>query len=336
MNQLLAEPSHLSILQDSDRYRLSTIAQPTSTAPGTVLIEAGTIAQHIYLILEGSLNIILPSFGSEPFMTLGSGEIVGETSLLDENPSPITIVVGETSQILALPKQALIRALKDDPDFSARFHNLLAINLSERLRQLSKAMAIRNIKEGEPLRKVLLFFATLNDSDVAWLVANGTSQKSTTNTILIEQNQAVPAVYLLLDGTLGIYININNQEKFLATRVKGDLLGEMSFIDGGNASATVKALEHTWVLAIPQPQLAAKLKADEGFATRFYRAIAQIMFNRCQDLFSRAQVSHQAVSAVGSYLSEDIEIEDEIDFDVLDGTAIAGTRFDWMIQQLRR
>jgi bacteriocin-type transport-associated protein len=336
MNSVLLTPNHLHILQDSDRFRLNAIAQPTTYEPGTVLIEAGSTSQYIYLTLEGSLNLILPPFGQDPFMTLGAGEILGETSLLEENASPVTVTVGQTAQVLALPRQALLQALKDDRDFSARFHNLLAINLSERLRQLSKAMAQRNIKEGEPLRKVLLFFATLNDSDVAWLVANGTAQKTSNDTILIQQDQPVPAVYLLLDGTLGIYININNQEKFLATRIKGDILGEMSFIDGGTASATVKALEHTWILAIPQPQLATKLKADEGFASRFYRAIAQIMFNRCQDLLIRANFSHQTASSTSSYLSEDIEIEDEIDFDVLDGTAIAGTRFDWLIQQLRR
>jgi bacteriocin-type transport-associated protein len=258
--------------------------------------------------------------------------------LLDNDPALVSIAVTDNTEILAIPIPQLAAQLERDRNFSARFHNLLAINLSERLRKLSKAMAIRNINEGEPLRKVLLVFATLNDSDVAWMAANGISEKAATSSILIQQDQPVPAVYLLLDGTLGVYINIGNngsvQEKELATRVKGDILGEMSFIDGGMASATVRALEHTWVLAIPQPKLAAKLAADGGFAGRFYRALAQIMFNRCQDLLIRANISHH--TSTTSYLSEDIEIEDEIDFDVLDGTAIAGTRFEWMIQQLRR
>jgi len=340
MNHPLIDLARLRVLQESDLGCLTAIAQPTVYAPGTVLIQSGTISDFIYLNLSGSLDILLPqSAPTEPLMTLGVGEIVGETSLLDDNPSHITVTVAESAELLALPKEALKQQLQRDRSFSARFHNLLAINLSERLRKLSKAMAIRNIKEGEPLRKVLLVFATLNDSDVAWMVANGTSQKAPTGNALIQQDHPVPAVYLLLDGTLGIYINIGSngvvQEKELATRVKGDIVGEMSFIDGGNASATVKALENTWVLAIPQPKLAAKLAEDGAFAGRFYRAIAQIMFNRCQDLLIRATVSHHTTNTV-SFLSEEVEIEDEIDFDVLDGTAIAGTRFDWMIQQLRR
>lgn len=339
MNQPLSNLPPLRILQESDLIWLNTIAQPTTYAPGTILLHEGKVPEFIYLNLTGSLEMSLPQpDATQPLMTLGAGEILGETSLLDTNPSPVTITAATSCEILALPKTTLIQQLERDRAFSARFHNLLAINLSERLRQLSKAMAIRNIKEGEPLRKVLLVFATLNDSDVAWMVANGTSEKAPTGSILIQQDQSVPAVYLLLDGTLGIYINVDNngatQEKQLATRIKGDILGEMSFIDGGSASATVKALEHTWVLAIPQSKLAAKLAADGSFAGRFYRAIAQIMFNRCQDLFTRATVHHTISTA--DFLSEDIEIEDEIDFDVLDGTAIAGTRFDWVIHQLRR
>jgi CRP-like cAMP-binding protein len=338
MNQSLTNLPPLHVLQESDIACLSAIAQPITPTPGTILLHQGEVSEFVYLSLAGSFEMSLPQPGAtQPLMTLEGGEIFGETALLDTNPSPVTITVTALCKILALPKKALSQQLERDRDFSARFHNLLAINLSERLRQLSKAMAIRHIKEGEPLRKVLLVFATLNDSDVAWMVANGTSEKIPTGSILIQQDQSVPAVYLLLDGTLGIYINIDNngstQDKQLAIRIKGDILGEMSFIDGGAASATVKALEHTWVLAIPQSKLAAKLAADGSFAGRFYRAIAQIMFNRCQDLFTRATIHHTTSTA--DFLSEDIEIEDEIDFDVLDGTAIAGTRFAWVIHQLQ-
>jgi hypothetical protein len=89
------------------------------------------------------------------------------------------------------------------------------------------------------------------------------------------------------------------------------------------------------VLAIPQKVLANKLKEDQGFASRFYQAIAQIMSTQCQDLLLRGGVSSFNASQA-ELLSADIEVEDEIDLDVLEGTAIAGTRFEWMIQQLLR
>lgn len=340
MNQMLADLTQLRVLQESDLTWLTSIAQPTLYPPGTLLVAQGKQSESMYLCLKGALSVQLSQSGGSPqdLLPILAGELTGEMFLLDNDPASVSIAVVEPTELLEIPIPKLVEHLKRDRAFAARFYQFLAINLSERLRKLSKAMAIRNIKEGEPLRKVLLVFATLNDTDVAWMVAHGVSEKSAKGHILIQQDQPVPAVYLLLDGTLGIYLNIANngstQEKELATRVKGDILGEMSFIDGGMASATVKALEHTWVLAIPQNQLAAKLAQDSGFAGRFYQAIAEIMFNRCQDLLLRANTNHQ--TGMADFLSKDIEIEDEIDFDVLDGTAIAGTRFDWMIQQLRR
>jgi bacteriocin-type transport-associated protein len=186
---------------------------------------------------------------------------------------------------------------------------------------------------------VLVVFATLNDSDIAWMVANGVAEKAAPGSALIQQEQAVPAVYLLLEGMLGIYVSIPQNatvvEKEIAKRVKGEILGEMSFVDGGVASASVKSLEKAWVLALPQKKLAAKFKEDRGFAERFYRSLALILSNRYLDLLVRGSLADSRQSSV-EMLSEDIEVEDELDLDLLERTAIAGSRFDWMIQQLRR
>ncbi len=337
VKELLSNFPHFRVLQDQDFDWLNSVTQQKIYQPGTVLIEEGKPATSIYICLSGNLAMMQSQQDTtQQLTTFSNGELVGETSLLDNQVAATTIIVTEPSELLVLPKQGLIDYIKQDSDFAARFYHLLAINLSDRLRKLTKLMAIQNIKEGEPLRKVLVVFATLSDSDIAWMVANGVAKKATLGTALIEQEQAVPAVYLLLEGTLGIYININNngsvQEKEVAKRVKGDILGEMSFVDGGVASASVKTLENAWVLALPQATLTAKFKEDRGFAGRFYRSLALILSNRCLDLLSRAGISNQHIEL----LSEDIEVEDELDFDVLEGTAIAGKRFDWMIQQLRR
>nr|MDZ8056738.1 hypothetical protein [Nostoc sp. EkiNYC01] len=74
-------------------------------------------------------------------------------------------------------------------DFAASFYHLLSINLSERLRKLTNLMGKQNIREGEPLRKVLVVFAVLNDSDISWMVANGRAEKAALNTVLIQQNR---------------------------------------------------------------------------------------------------------------------------------------------------
>jgi bacteriocin-type transport-associated protein len=260
----------------------------------------------------------------EELITFSPGEIIGENLLLDQQAA--TVTVKEPAELLVLPQEQLTKRLAQNREFAARFYHLLSICLSERLRKLTKLMANRNVKEGEPLRKVLVVFATLNDSDIAWMVANGVSEKAALGNTLIQQEQPVPAVYLLLEGMLGIYVSIPQNgsvvEKEVAQRVKGEILGEMSFVDGGVASASVKSLENAWVLALPQKMLAAKFQEDYGFAQRFYRSLALILSNRCLDLLTRGSLANGSQSSMGM-LSEDIEVEDELDFDLLEGTAIA-------------
>lgn len=263
---------------------------------------------------------------------------MGEMSFLDNHLPAATIKVIDSSQILSVAKVKLAAKLEQDGDFASRFYHLLSLKLSAQLKGLSELLTQNQAAPSEPLRKVLLVFAILNDSDIAWMLAHGTPAKVSPGQLLIEQGKPVPAVYLLLDGTLGIFISLSNngipQEKEVAKSVKGEILGEMSFVETGMASATVKATENAWLLGLPQPLLAAKFAQDQGFAGRFYRAIAVVLANRWRDRLMRRGFA-TLVQDQTSMLSEDIEAEDELDFDVLEGTTIAGTRFDWLIRQLR-
>jgi CRP/FNR family transcriptional regulator, cyclic AMP receptor protein len=57
-------------------------------------------------------------------------------------------------------------------------------------------------------------------------------------------------------------------------------MGEMSFVDQAPPSATVQAMEPSFVLDIPRRRLNAKLAEDAGFAARFYRALSMFLAAR--------------------------------------------------------
>jgi CRP-like cAMP-binding protein len=341
MKQILLSFPAFRVLEDGDLDWLKSIGHNQTCQPGTVLMEEDKSSSSIYICISGNLvaTVSPPGAGQQQLTTFTAGEVVGETLLLDNKVSTVTVLADNAAEILVLPKQQIIDRLKSDDDFAARFYLFLAINLSERLRKLTNLMSKNNIKEGEPLRKVLIVFAILKDSDIAWMVSNGVTTKARPGIALIEQGQAVPAVYLLLEGMLGIYVTVNNngavEDKEIATRVKGEILGEMSFVDGGVASASVKSIENAWVLALPQKTLTTKFQEDRGFAQRFYHSLVIILSNRCLDLLIRGSLAN-FTPAANTMLSEDIEVEDELDMDTLEGTAIAGRRFDWIIKQLRR
>ena len=102
----------------------------------------------------------------------------------------------------------------------------------------------------------------------------------------------------------------------------------MSFVDGRPPSATVQALSDSLLFAIPRRALASKLEADQGFAARFYRALAVFLSQRLRDT-----VQHLGYGA-GVALDEEVEYSDELNPAVLDTVPLAGARFDRMLKRL--
>lgn len=177
------------------------------------------------------------------------------------------------------------------------------------------------------MRKVLFILGQLNDADADWLTDTGHTEQVPVGTALIRQGQPLDSLYIVLDGLLSVTdTRLGGRE--LAQLGAGEMVGEMSFVDAGPPGATVTALQDSVVLAIPRSQLSVKLEQDQGFAARFYRAIATFLSDRL-----RATVGQLGYGDVGSL--EDVAIEtDELDGNVLDNIHLAGGRFDRMLQQL--
>jgi hypothetical protein len=71
-----------------------------------------------------------------------------------------------------------------------------------------------------------------------------------------------------------------------------------------------------------------KLKKDEGFASRFYRAIAIFLSTRL-----RGTVRYLGY-AKGQFVNEDNNSED-LSPEMLDNVPLAKARFDWLLRRLR-
>jgi signal-transduction protein with cAMP-binding, CBS, and nucleotidyltransferase domain len=102
----------------------------------------------------------------------------------------------------------------------------------------------------------------------------------------------------------------------------------MSFIDSRPPSATVAADSDTIVLMVKKDILQNKLNQDIPFSARFYKALSVFLADRLRDT-----VQHLGYSQANGLNSEE-ELEDELDFGVLDNLSLAGSRFDWMLKTL--
>ncbi len=134
------------------------------------------------------------------------------------------------------------------------------------------------------MKKVLFILSELSTRDIDWLLAHGEPQGVPAGTVLIHEGQPLNALYIVLDGILTVSVaGLGNRE--VAKIGCGEVLGEMSFVDGSPPSATVKAIEDALVLAINQKKLSQKLQEDVLFALRFYQAITKFLSYRLRGTF---------------------------------------------------
>ncbi len=129
------------------------------------------------------------------------------------------------------------------------------------------------------MKKVLFILSELTDGDIDWIVSMGKRQTVSDGTILIQEGHPVDTLYILLDGELAV-TTIAFDGREIARLGSGEVVGEMSFVDARPPSATVTAKGDSLVFTLPRPELAVKLHQDEGFAARFYRALAAFLSNR--------------------------------------------------------
>lgn len=122
----------LGELDDADIGWLARHGRTRSLARGEQLIAAGREVRELYFVTEGQLAVATP--GGVRLSTMAVGDVVGEMSFVEKRLPSASVTALDPSQILAIPREALLAAFEKDTGFAARFYRALAIFLSDRLR----------------------------------------------------------------------------------------------------------------------------------------------------------------------------------------------------------
>lgn len=117
---------------DQDIDWLISTGQREHIAQGRVLIQQGQPVEEIFFVLRGQLEVSIEDVGE--IARIGSGEIVGELSLLDSRPPNATVTALEDSVVMAVAKARVDGRLRTDTGFSSRFYRALGLLLADRLR----------------------------------------------------------------------------------------------------------------------------------------------------------------------------------------------------------
>jgi CRP/FNR family cyclic AMP-dependent transcriptional regulator len=174
------------------------------------------------------------------------------------------------------------------------------------------------------MRKVLYVFGLLTDQDTEWMARTGSRRRLVRDEIVITEGEIIDFVAILLEGELQVSTRASGPVARLGV---GEVVGEMSLVDSAPTSATIRASRDSLVLFIDKGKLLQKLETDDGFAARFYRALAVFLADRLR--------ATNALFAGGAAVGRNEgPASDELDPNVLDHVFAAGERFSRMLRQL--
>lgn len=358
----------LKELSNSDIDWMLATGRREEVAAGTILIRQGEPVNALYVLLDGALTVSVAQADDNPIgrafaaleggeltgreiARLANGEVVGEMPFLEACQSSTTVKATRKSLVLVIPQRQLMEKLQSDISFAAHLYRAIAVLLAQRLEQMVSQIGHRTIVLCQPqIREILFTFSELNDSDIGWMIAVGEATRIPKGGVLFHSGRPVEAMHILLDGKMvaSMSEDANNPltqafsnleetesiEREFAQLSRGDIVGETPFVEVSPPAMTIRAIEDSIVLSIPRWRLSAKLLNDMGFAARFYRVLTILLADKQQGIINRLGYGRITYSS-NQPLDETLTYEDELSSSFLAQVTLAGTRFDWMLKQIR-
>lgn len=115
----------------ADLALLAQACSPRRLARGQVLFVEGEPSEHLYVVVEGRLKVLLSSTHGDDLVlaVLEPGDSLGELSVLDEHPRSASAEALEASTLLAVPADAVRELLLRSADSTLIWAQALAVTV---------------------------------------------------------------------------------------------------------------------------------------------------------------------------------------------------------------
>jgi CRP-like cAMP-binding protein len=91
---------------------------------------------------------------------------------------------------------------------------------------------------------------------------------------ILEEGNANRALHILKSGRIRVTRHVQDKEVSLCDLIEGQTFGELSIIEDGVASASLRAVTDSEIFSMPMQDLATYLRNHPAAASKFWRAIA--------------------------------------------------------------
>ncbi len=136
------------------------------------------------------------------------------------------------------------------------------------------------------MRTTIALSEGLRDEDMLWLFQVGEKRIVNPGTALVHEGVRPNAIFIVIRGGFSVGVEtLANQP--LAKLGAGELIGEISFLEGSPASATIVADEESAVLVVDNQVLNERIRENTDFAARMYRTFALVAERRLRNRVDR-------------------------------------------------
>ena len=128
----------VNLLEILPEYVLSWLVmhgRERHVATDEVLFSEGASATSLFLVLDGLLGLTLVSHGEKRVGHASPGSIVGEMSLVSDEPAAATVTAEEPSLVLEISRETINEKLDHDHVFAADFYRVLLTYTTRMLRE---------------------------------------------------------------------------------------------------------------------------------------------------------------------------------------------------------
>lgn len=132
-------------ISDEDLIVLASIMEDAHPDTGKVLFEEGDLAEHLYIVVSGRVQILKRVAGDGERMVglavLSPPEVLGEMALVMDGRRSCTAVALEPSVMIVMSKVRLAQLCADNPRLWARLAANIAQVLAGRLHRMNELVS---------------------------------------------------------------------------------------------------------------------------------------------------------------------------------------------------
>ena len=138
--ELIQQFPIFSKIQPAMQKLLCFTAERLTYDAGQVLFNAGDPGYAAYIVIEGSIEISVPT-PSGPIVvnTLNRNEIIGEIAIFGEVPRTATAKALARVETLKISKEMFIKVIRENPDAAIELIKILAARLANTTNQLTRS-----------------------------------------------------------------------------------------------------------------------------------------------------------------------------------------------------